>query len=225
MSSITPCNTNVWVNVWQKASIGLLLLATPLLTGTASTRSYVDGHMSVGDIQAYLQSRMANRSSHEVRSLAKLISKLCRENDFTPATVLSLVDAESRFNPSVVSSAGAIGLMQLKPETAHFIARRNSLYYRAASDLKNPGINLTIGVHYLAYLRDQFDSSEAYLSAYNMGPSKFRRFQLVAHRPANGNDATPTMVRRYVQNIQNGVLGIKRDASRLRQNQKVGTTI
>jgi membrane-bound lytic murein transglycosylase MltF len=203
MTHIKPCIVQL--------SIALLLLATPFLSVTASSRSYVDGHMSVGDIEAYLESRMTDRSPREVRSLAKLLSKLCRENDFTPATVLSLVAAESNFDTSVMSSAGAIGLMQLKPDTARYIAHRNSLYYRTASDLKNPGINLTIGVHYLAYLRDQFASSEAYLAAYNMGPTKFRRMQLVAR-----SEDAPSMVRRYVHNIQSGVMNIKRDAIRLR---------
>ncbi|MDR3607219.1 MAG: lytic transglycosylase domain-containing protein [Oligoflexia bacterium] len=200
------------MSYFKQVSFALVLLATPLLTGTASSQSYFDIRMSVGDIHAYLQNRMPSRSSAELRSLANLLALLCHENGFSPATVLSLVSAESGFDANVVSAAGAIGLMQLMPETARYIARRNGIYYRSDVELKNPKINLIVGVHYLAYLRDQFASSDSYLAAYNMGPAKYRRLQL---KFVASGDA-PGKVRHYVRSIQQGMLGIQQDAIRMR---------
>lgn len=186
----------------------ILLLASPVLySNTASSKSYIDERMTQKEIQAYLQRRMSDREEREIRSLTKHLIRLCHETGFSPETVLALIATESSFDPEAVSGRGAIGLMQLMPETARYIAHREHLYYHKPSDLKNPKINLTIGIHYLAHLRSRFDGAREYLAAYNMGPTKFRRMRQDA-----GPGYTPVAVRRYVHSIQVGAFGVKRDA-------------
>src|SRR3546814_13593614 len=61
-------------------------------------------------------------------------------------------DLESRFRRTVVSSAGAYGLMQVRPGTARDIARWDGDKIKAAlSDLKTPAVNMDLGQRYLPY--------------------------------------------------------------------------
>lgn len=80
----------------------------------------------------------------------------------------SVIQAESNFNPAVVSPVGAIGLMQVMPATAGAAG---------AERLHEPGANLAIGARYLAWLLDEFQGDlELALAAYNAGPGAVRRF-------------------------------------------------
>lgn len=86
-----------------------------------------------------------------------------------PALVCSVVRAESRFHADAVSSRGAVGLMQLMPDTADWIAKRLGL---ATPDLYDPETNLRLGTWYLRYLVDRYGRVDLALAAYNAGPSR-----------------------------------------------------
>jgi soluble lytic murein transglycosylase len=66
-----------------------------------------------------------------------------------PTLVASLIRMESRFHPTAVSRVGAVGLMQLMPETAAAIARQLNASPPTRSDLFNPETNIRYGVHFL----------------------------------------------------------------------------
>ena len=79
----------------------------------------------------------------------------------------SVIQAESNFNAAAVSPVGAIGLMQVMPETAG----------RKPDVLHDPDLNLELGTQYLAWLLDEFQGDlELALAAYNAGPGAVRRF-------------------------------------------------
>lgn len=85
--------------------------------------------------------------------------------EIDPILVLSLIRQESAFNPNAKSHAGARGLMQLMPATARRYKRRVG-----AHQLKNPNLNIKIGIKYLKKLIKQYDGNLIYtLSAYNAG--------------------------------------------------------
>ena len=91
-----------------------------------------------------------------------------REN-FDPYLILSLIRQESAFDTTARSAAGARGLMQLQPATAHHVGRVN------ANQLYNPRTNIRLGVKYLGQLVRQFaDEKELSLAAYNAGPNKIK---------------------------------------------------
>ena len=87
-----------------------------------------------------------------------------------PAFVLAVIRQESVFNPSVVSRAGAIGLMQIMPVTGAAIARTLGERFSADS-LIRPSANIRYGTFYLRQLLDQFSGNEVLaLASYNGGP-------------------------------------------------------
>jgi len=86
-----------------------------------------------------------------------------------PALVCSVVRAESRFRADAVSPRGAVGWMQLMPDTAEWVADRLG---RSARDLRDPETNLLLGTAYLRYLLDRFGRTDLALAAYNAGPTR-----------------------------------------------------
>lgn len=93
--------------------------------------------------------------------------------EFDPVFVLAIVKTESSFNPKARGRHGEIGLMQIKPKTAEWIANKYGIPWRGAKSLENPKVNIRIGIAYMNYLRGRFDGhANKYLSAYNMGAAR-----------------------------------------------------
>jgi soluble lytic murein transglycosylase len=100
-----------------------------------------------------------------------LINRYAAQYQFDPLWVMSIIKVESRFAASAQSHRGAIGLMQLLPSTAQELAHDLGMANIQSADLKDPEINLRLGVYYLARLERMFPEDEtAILAAYNAGP-------------------------------------------------------
>jgi len=83
--------------------------------------------------------------------------------------------AESRFDPMAESHKGAIGLMQLLPETAAWIAEKLELPAPTDEELLEPEVNIRLGIWYLSYLLDRFEGEEMLaLAGYNAGPNRVK---------------------------------------------------
>ncbi len=96
--------------------------------------------------------------------------------EIDPVFVIAMIKTESSFNPKARGSHGEIGLMQLKPDTAEWIANKFHIRWNGRRTLENPVSNVRIGMAYINYLRDRFDGhANKYLSAYNMGQGKVCR--------------------------------------------------
>ena len=89
-------------------------------------------------------------------------------NQLDPMLVAGLIRQESAFEPKAMSHAGAVGLMQVMPQTALKVARQMRVHY-ARVRLTDPGYNLQLGSRYLANLLESFGSPEPALAAYNAG--------------------------------------------------------
>jgi len=93
-----------------------------------------------------------------------------RNYDLDPGLLAAVIYTESRFDPNVRSDAGAVGLMQLLPDTAKGIALRTGGTRFVVADLRDPEINVRYGAWYLRHLLDRYDGDLATaLAAYHAG--------------------------------------------------------
>lgn len=93
-----------------------------------------------------------------------------RNYELDPALLAAVIYTESRFNPRAVSGAGAIGLMQLLPETAKGIAIRTGGEQFVIDDLYDPELNIRYGSWYLRNLMRRYGDIRTALAAYHAGP-------------------------------------------------------
>ncbi len=82
------------------------------------------------------------------------------------ALVFSVINVESRFDKKAVSSAGAVGLMQITPSTAEYIAK---LLDVEEYELRDERTNVKFGCFYLSYLLKRFVAVDTAICAYNAG--------------------------------------------------------
>lgn len=93
-------------------------------------------------------------------------------NGLDPALVAAVVWRESDFDASARSPKGAVGLMQVMPATARFIASSPQPPAGSAGDLADPAVNLAFGSWYLRWLINRhLGSVPEALAAYNGGPA------------------------------------------------------
>ncbi|MEE9208296.1 MAG: transglycosylase SLT domain-containing protein [Gemmatimonadota bacterium] len=123
-----------------------------------------------------------------------------------PALVAALIRRESIFDPNVVSSANAIGLMQIIPATGTELARRIGLTEFTSAQLTVPEINLALGTRYLRDLLRRFQGQPvAALVSYNAGPHRYLRWREFPEFKAGGDieiDRIPfAETRRYVKAV------------------------
>jgi soluble lytic murein transglycosylase len=92
-----------------------------------------------------------------------------RNYHLDPALLAAVIFTESKFDAGARSDRGAVGLMQLLPETAKGIAERTGGSKFRVSDLENPEINVRYGAWYLRHLLDKYGDERLALAAYNAG--------------------------------------------------------
>lgn len=168
---------------WQGLLVGVL--AAPLVLA-----GWAFPPVAVGDIYHYMQrdgtlsftnvptdSRFRNIDRHSASlrprvSLSQLdrsIDRHSRQHRLSPALLLAIIKAESDFDPVAVSKAGAVGLMQLMPQTAVKLNVR---------DPYDPEENIAGGARHLRYLLDRFDGNlPLALAAYNAGENRVERYR------------------------------------------------
>lgn len=98
----------------------------------------------------------------------KEVAMASEEFGIDRATIYSIINIESHFNKNVVSSKGAVGLMQILPSTAEEVAQKIGLLN---FDLKNPKDNIFLGTAYFSSLQKRFGDKTLALCAYNAGPT------------------------------------------------------
>lgn len=132
-----------------------------------------------------------------------IIRQQAKAKNLDPALIAAVIYQESRFRPRE-SSAGALGLMQLLPDTAHFIAGKTGGTKFTTEDLATPQINIQYGAWYLRWLLDHFDEHEiTALAAYNAGIGNVEKWLAQSGQTHITNvDQIPfAETRHYVQNV------------------------
>ncbi|MDY8021824.1 lytic transglycosylase domain-containing protein [Paenibacillus polymyxa] len=125
-----------------------------------------------------------------------LINEASQKYGVPVALIKAVIATESSFNPSVTSSAGAKGLMQLMDATAQGLG---------VSDPYDPVQNIDAGVRYLSYQIKRFNGQENMaLAAYNAGPGRVQRLGVSSDEQLMAVlDKLPLETQRYITKIQN----------------------
>ncbi len=112
--------------------------------------------------------------------LAELIHQNSTQYGYSPELLLAVIAVESEFDPRAMGRyqsgtlSGAIGIMQIKYETAAYMANTLGMGSISRQDLLDPEINMVLGAAYLMTLITQFKSFKHGILAYNLGPTKVR---------------------------------------------------
>lgn len=127
-------------------------------------------------IEAELSADRVMRAASDLapgRAVDYPMRKLWAGNAPEDALVLAVMRHESAFRVDAVSPAGALGLMQIMPDTAAYVAARLKIGYEPSRLLGDPDFNITIGRAYLDHLLRLFDGSYVLaIAAYNAGPNR-----------------------------------------------------
>lgn len=158
----------LWIWMWM----GVAMAGTTIFTGTACADIYryvdANGVVHFTNTPTTAQFRFFRKETGAPPSIRDIVRRHAQFFDLDEALVHAVIKAESNFNPHVVSHKGAVGLMQLMPDTAAYLNVQN---------LTDPEQNIYGGTRYLRMMLDRFDGNlELALAAYNAGPTAVQRY-------------------------------------------------
>jgi hypothetical protein len=145
----------------------------PALTRASATAPGAAAWANAAAVYAVVDRRLRAVGAPARARLARTILDEARRASLDPLLVVALIQVESSFDPAAMSSAGALGLMQLRAPTMKAEVARWGL---RSDDPLDPSANVAAGVRYLRRLFDAFDhDAELALMAYNAGPNRILR--------------------------------------------------
>ena len=123
--------------------------------------------------------------------ITQMIHLAAQKNGVDPKLAMAVAQTESSFEPDAISSAGAVGIMQLMPDTAKSLGVRN---------IHDPRENIDGGIRYLKQLLNSFNGDlTKTLAAYNAGPGAVKQYNGVPPY-----DETRQYVDKVLKLYQNG---------------------
>lgn len=125
--------------------------------------------------------------------------------DVDPTLVAAVIYEESGFVSDSRSSQGAVGLMQVLPSTARFVATLRPRPSPSPERLAEPEVNIAYGTAYLHHLLDKYDDVPLALAAYNAGTANVDRWRVEANRAGRAlavpEDVPFPETRSYVEDV------------------------
>lgn len=179
MRQAEPFRPGRFLNALSRAAGRLVLMAACLAIGAQAAPAYpaVDAEIGLPPLPSARRDapnmrctddgRDCIRLEHYVADVCKLIERNAAQNRLDPNFLARLLWKESRFEPSAVSPAGALGIAQFMPGTA-------DLY--DLDDPLNPALAIRKSAWYLRYLTDMFGNVGLAAIAYNGGENRAARF-------------------------------------------------
>lgn len=159
-------------------------------------------HMSNVPVDARFQFKERERRQKETKIVSgkpkrgydKLIDKVARAEGLDSDLLRAVVETESNYDPKAVSKKGALGLMQLMPETARDMG---------VTDPFHPAENLGAGARYLRQLIDKYEGKLTLaLSAYNAGEKAVERYKGIPPFPET-QDYVRKVLKAYERTTKN----------------------
>ena len=143
-----------------------------LPTKTETIVRMVDVPFHPSDYTKQAEEIKSSLNKSKLKHLLIYIEALCWEYGVDYEMVKAVIQTESDWNHKVVSTVGAIGLMQILPSTA------KKEFNTSKEDLFDPYVNVTVGIKYLSHLNKHFDDLDATLTAYSHGPTVTKKYSL-----------------------------------------------
>ncbi len=142
---------------------------------------------------------------------SEIVTAEANADGLDPMLVYSVIRAESSFDPDAQSHAGALGLMQLTPDTLEWLQKlRPSDMTYTEKDLFTPRVNIRYGCHFLEFLLKKYGDRRTALCAYNAGIGTVNSWLKNSDYSENGRrlkkipyPETQKYVTAVEQNIQN----------------------
>lgn len=170
------------------------------------------------EMEAKVSRMAAKRNVFFVRDKFQIVKEV-KDSKYAPL-VHAIIKQESGFAPTALSSVGAVGFMQIMPDTAKMVAKDLGVRYnrrRLSRDIK---YNVKLGSHYIKSLVDKFDGSQMLaIAAYNAGPHNAKRWIEEFYDPREEEDVdkvvdwveliTYSETRNYVQRITENLIVYK----------------
>ncbi|OFX09145.1 MAG: hypothetical protein A3H30_07050 [Alphaproteobacteria bacterium RIFCSPLOWO2_02_FULL_40_19] len=170
------------------------------------------------ELDARLSRTAARKNVFFIKDKFQIVREVT--NDENAPLVHAIIKQESGFVPSAMSGAGAIGFMQLMPNTAKLIAKELKISYdrkKLATDIK---YNIRLGSYYITKLTNRFEGSEMLaIASYNAGPNATQRWINEFYDPRKEKDIdkvidwieliTYSETRNYVQRIMENLIVYK----------------
>ena len=161
----------------------LLLLANPTETspaGEALVMHKIDEAIARRtreriNIYSVLKSHDMKLSEASLWNVTESVAEESAKHSLDPMLVLAVMKVESRFDHRAVSPRGALGLMQIRPIVVDELVDEGEIpVWKSKKNLRDPILNIKIGVTYLSYLKKMFNHLPFALAAYNSGPTRIR---------------------------------------------------
>lgn len=120
---------------------------------------------------------------------SEYVEKYAKEFHIDKLFIFSMIKAESNFKPDIVSSSGAIGLMQLMETTAEETASKLEISYQGEKSLYDPETNIQLGTKYISDLLEEYNGNYLLaLTAYNAGKGNVAKWIENGTIQADGSD-------------------------------------
>lgn len=177
-----------WYRVVPLVLVGIVVVACAILAATPTT--------------------LARRTLYPV-SHAQDIQTSADRHGVDPLLVAAVIKCESGWDENAQSSAGALGLMQVMPQTSSELARMGLVDSGTydPSNLLDPATNIEYGTAYLACLQKNLSSTDEVIAAYNAGMGKVEEW--LAQPGELADNITYTETREYLRRVNEAYQGYR----------------
>lgn len=98
-----------------------------------------------------------------------IVEKASQKYNIEKPLIYAIIKCESDFDKKAESSAGALGLMQVTPDTFNWLEKYTHIHYKSKEDMFNPENNIECGTLFMSVLLKKYKNLDVSLSAYNAG--------------------------------------------------------
>lgn len=153
---------------------------------------------------AYFLSDVAQRRTYRLL-YPDIVTEMAAEYGVDPYLAAAVIHCESSNNKDAVSPVGAVGLMQIMPDTGAWIAEKLEMDDFTEERLFEPEVNVRMGCWYIDYLTDRFHGNMTLvLAAYNAGPGNVQKWLEDERISENGTltEIPFPETERYIEKVQ-----------------------